>query len=218
MTASFRVKINLYAQSLFSLPCAKLLTQCKISGSSVEQCQVGPGFLWRKSRRGWSPKEAKALRQMFLSTNEALHRLISGKEANASTSCMKLTDRCQGPLGTGWQHLAERASVPLWFSTQAVPTARGVSRLRYYDDHDVPQCGEFNLMICLAPSTSDLILTRSGQKESRGSILRPSFSQWTCPSHTWAVHSFSPDDLDPNGVISQWPEMTLFQDVCSFPY
>ena len=68
-------------------------------------------------------------------------------------------------------------------------------------------------MICPGPSTPDQLLTSSGQRESLGSISGPYFLTWACPIHTCAAHSPSPGNLDPSRVISQRPEMTLFQGV-----
>lgn len=113
-------------------------------------------------------------------------------------------------LCTGWQYLAEGASVLLWFSTEVISAGRSVSRLRDYDDHDEVICGELNLLVCLVPSTLDWLLTSSGQRGSLGSIMRPHSLVWARPIHTCAAYSFFPGNLEPNGVISQWPEMTLF--------
>lgn len=132
-----------------------------------------------------------------------LHRdLPSGKEwCQFEWSPLRSAET---PLGTGRRYLCL-----LWLSTGVITAARGVSRLRDYDDHDEVTCREFNLMICPVPSTPDPLLTSSGWRESLRSIMRPHLLVRTHPIHTCATY-FLPCNLESHGIISQWLEMALF--------
>lgn len=109
-------------------------------------------------------------------------------------------------LSTGWQYLAEGASVVLWFSTEVISAGRGVSRLRGYDDHDEVICGEFNLLICPVPSTPDRLLTREDLREASWSLT---LSCGLIPSiHVLHIHS----------SLETWSRMESFLSAQKRPY
>lgn len=162
-----------------------------------------PRFPLEESQRGWRPE---GTRQMFLLPKK-LHR-PSGKEGNASTSWKKPTELCWDPSGY-WLAVPCRRylSSPVIFHW-GYSCSQVVSMLRDYENHDEVLYGEFDDLF--SAFNSDWLLISSGQRESLRSIMRPHFFMWACPMPTCAAHSFFPGNLDPNGIISQWPELTLF--------
>lgn len=173
----------------------------------------GSRFPFRKSQRGWRLKEQRCRGECFFLPTKLSTDLPSGRAVMLLPAEWSPLNSAEAPLGTGWQLPAEVPLSSLCLSTEVIRAARGVSRLRDYGDHDEMTCGEFNLKICPLPSTLDQLLPRSGQRESLGSTGRSHSLMWACPVHTCATRSFLSGNLDPNGIASQWPEMTLFQDV-----
>lgn len=126
-----------------------------------------------------------------------------GKEGNAGTNCMKPTEHCWDPSGNWLVAPCRRCLGPSRESpTEVIPTARGISRLRGYHDHDELTCGEFNLMICLVPSTQTNFLPVQAREHLWEASYGTHFLVWACPIHTCATHSLFPGNLDSNGIIS----------------
>lgn len=124
---------------------------------------MGPSFHWEISERDGGPVKRWAA-------------LPLGKDGNAGTCWVKPTELCWDPSVLAGSILQKMPQSSLRLSTEVIPAAKVVSKLRDYDDHDEVTCGEFNLMICLVPSTSDQLLFHSGQREPLGSSMRHSFS------------------------------------------
>lgn len=114
----------------------------------------GPTCPFKKSQRGWRSKEQRCQGKWFCLLTELYTDLPSGKKGNAGTSCMKPTELCRDPSGYWLAAPCRRCLGPSCESpTEVIPAARGASRLRGHDDRDELTYGEFNLMICLVPST-----------------------------------------------------------------
>jgi hypothetical protein len=109
-------------------------------------------------------------------------------------------------LWPGWQHPAEGASVLVTLCWgHSVTSVSVVTMMRLHVGN--------SFWYVLVFSTSDQLLSHSGQRELLGSTPRLLFSCGAHPIHTCAPHLFLPGNLDPSGITYQWSEMTLFPDM-----